>query len=161
MNKKGASGNRVANYADTRDMTNEMAAESAAASAQAEDLKTLLVDLVVKNNSDKEMMITDMDRGLVWFILPHSEMAVPLMKGEESHFRISSAAPLDENVKYVSAKANSTLEKYTIAKETDQYWYVPMSEKAKKGLRFESDKKDGFIRIDKETMEMTYLADLA
>lgn len=157
MNDKGANGNRVQRYVNQRELTDDMATESDLAKQKAEELKTLMVDLVVKNNSDKEMMITDMDMGLVWFILPHSELALPLAKGEECHYRISSAAPLDENVKYISATANSTLEKYTVEKETDQYWYVPVSDKAKKGLRFESDKKDGFIRIDKETMEMTHL----
>ena len=65
------------NFVDARENANASVAASANAKAQAEDLKTLLLDLVVRNNSQKEMLITDMDRGLVWFILPNCEVRLP------------------------------------------------------------------------------------
>lgn len=142
------------NYVNARENTNASLAASANANAQVDDLKMLLLDLVVRNNSQKEMMITDMDRGLVWFVLPNCEVRLPLLKDEECHFRISSCNPLDENVKYINAHGTNTLEKYTIGLETEMYWYVPISEKAAKGLRFISNKKEGYIKIDKETMKM-------
>ena len=154
MNNGYNKGWAMQNYVNARETTNASVASSANASAQAEDLKTLLLDLVVKNNSQKEMLITDMDRGLVWFVLPNCEVRLPLLKGEECHFRISSCNPLDENVKYVNAFGTSTLEKYTISLETDISWYVPISNKALKGLRFETDQRNGYIKIDKETMAM-------
>ncbi|MDE7455133.1 MAG: hypothetical protein K2M96_00320 [Prevotella sp.] len=144
----------VQNYVNARENKNASLAASANAYAQADDLKTLLLDLVVRNNSRKEMMITDMDRGLMWFVLPNCEVRLPLLKDEECHFRISSCNPLDENVKYINAHGTSTLEKYTIGLETEMYWYVPFSEKVAKGLRFLSSKKEDYIRIDKETMKM-------
>lgn len=144
----------IQNYVNARENKNASLAASANASAQADDLKTLLLDLVVRNNSQKEMMITDMDKGLVWFVLPNCEVRLPLLKDEECHFRISSCNPLDENVKYINAHGTSTLEKYTIGLETEMYWYIPFSEKAAKGLRFLSNKKEDYIRIDKETMRM-------
>ena len=155
MNTSRNKGWAMQNYVDARENTNTSLAASAGAKAQAEDLKTLLLDLVVRNNSPKEMLITDMDRGLVWFVLPNCEVRLPLLKDEECHFRISSCNPLDENVKYINALGTSTLEKYTIGMETALYWYVPYSEKAAKSLHFVSDKKDGYIRIDKETMNMS------
>ena len=158
MNSGRTDGYTVSNYIDARENTYASLAESEEAKAIANDLRTLLADLLIKNNSEKEMLVTDMDRGLVWFVLPHCEIALPLEKGEESHFRISSCSPLDENVKYVNATANSTLEKYTIGLETDMYWFVPLSEKAKKSLGFSTDKKDGYIRIDKETMVMVAIS---
>lgn len=154
MNNGYNKGWAMQNYVNARETTNASVAASSNASAQAEDLKTLLLDLVVKNNSQKEMLITDMDRGLVWFVLPNCEVRLPLLKGEECHFRISSCNPLDENVKYVNAFGTSTLEKYTISLETDISWYVPISNKALKGLRFETDQRNGYIKIDKETMAM-------
>lgn len=154
MNSGRTDGYTVSNYVDARELTRESLAESAGAKALANDLMTLLADLLIKNNSEKEMVVTDMDRGLVWFVLPHSEISLPLDNGEECHFRISSCAPLDENVKYVNATANSTLEKYTVGLETDMYWYVPLNEKNKKSLGFTTDWKSGYIRIDKETMVM-------
>ncbi len=106
------------------------------------------------NHSDKEMLITDMDRGLVWFILPHSEMTIPLAKGAECHFRLSSAAPLDENVKYINAFANSTLEKYTVDLETEEFWYIPFSKKTAENLRFTEPVNDGYIRVNKKDLTM-------
>ena len=147
----------IVGYVESRETAKELEAMSADASAQAEELKTLMVDLVVKNNSEKEMLITDMDRGLVWFVLPGQETALPLAKGEECHFRISSCSPLDENVKYINVSADSSLEKYNVALETDAFWYVPISEKARSSLGFESSVDEGYIKIDKETRKMTAL----
>lgn len=147
------------NYVNARENANASLSASADAKAQAEDLKTLLIDLVVRNNSTKEMLITDMDRGLVWFVLPSCEVRLPLLKDEECHFRISSCNPLDENVKYVNAIGSSTLEKYTIGLETPLFWYVPISKSVIKGLRFDTNQKDGYIKIDKESMAMSYITD--
>lgn len=157
MQSRRVSGYDVSNYINSREKAAESMATSASATAQAEELKTLMVDLVVTNNSDKEMLITDMDRGLVWFILPHNDAILPLAKGEECHFRISSCSPLDENVKYINVLGTSTLEKYTIGLETDMFWYVPISEKVMKGLRFDSSAEEGYIRINKETMAMVHI----
>lgn len=151
-------GYAVSNYIQSREQMQEAAATSMNAKEEAEALQALLVDFVVKNNSDKEMLITDMDKGLVWFVLPKNELVLPLAAGEECHFRISSCAPLDENVKYINAYADNTLEKYTIGLETDLYWYVPISDKAKEGLGFVSNLKDGYIKIDKENMKMSAIS---
>lgn len=152
MNYGHNTGWAMQNYVDARENTNASLEASANATAKAEDLKTLLLDLIVRNNSPKEMLITDMDRGLVWFILPNCEVRLPLLKDEECHFRISSCNPMDENVKYINALGTSTLEKYTIGLETDSSWYVPISNKALKGLRLDTDQQEGYIHIDKETM---------
>ena len=78
---------------------------------------------------------------------------------EECHFRISSCNPMDENVKYINALGTSTLEKYTISLETDISWYVPITPKALKSLRFETEQKNGYIRIVKETMDMSVVSE--
>ena len=159
MNQGYNKGWAMQNYVNARENTNASLAASADARAQTEDLKTLLLDLVVRNNSQKEMIITDMDRGLVWFVLPNCEVRLPLLRDEECHFRISSCNPMDENVKYINALGTSTLEKYTIGLETDVSWYVPISNKALKGLRFETEQEDGYIRIVKETMAMSVVSE--
>ena len=159
MNNGRNKGWAMENYVNARENTNASLALSADARAQADDMKTLLLDLVVRNNSQKEMLITDMDRGLVWFVLPNCEVRLPLLKDEECHFRISSCNPMDENVKYINALGTSTLEKYTIGLETDIAWYVPISSKALKSLRFETAQQDGYIRIIKETMEMSVVSE--
>lgn len=126
----------------------------------AENLKTLVAELVVKNNSAKEMLISDIDRGLVWFVLPDCEVRLSIAKDEDCHFRISSCNPLDENVKYINVCGTNTLEKYAVALETDLSWYIPLSRKTVKRLNFETDKKfGGYIKIDKETMRMSYISD--
>ena len=50
-------------------------------------------------------------------------------------------------------------DKYTIGIETDISWYVPISKKALKGLRFGTEQKNGYIKIDKETMAMTAISE--
>lgn len=159
MNNGYNKGWAMQNYVNARENTNASLAASADAKAQAEELKTLLLDLVVRNNSSKEMLVTDMDRGLVWFVLPNCEVRLPLLKDEECHFRISSCNPLDENVKYINALGTSTLEKYTVGLETDVSWFVPISNKVLKSLRFETDQQDGYIKIDKETMAMSVVSE--
>lgn len=159
MNSGYNKGWAMQNYVDARENTNASLAASADAKAQAEDLETLLIDLIVRNNSQKEMLITDMDRGLVWFVLPNCEVRLPLLKDEECHFRISSCNPLNENVKYIKALGTSTLKKHTVGLETDISWYVPISNKALKELRFETDQRNGYIKIDKETMAMSVVSE--
>jgi hypothetical protein len=159
MNRGYNKGWAMQNYVYSRENTKASLAASADAQAQAEELKTLLLDLVIRNNSQKEMLITDMDRGLIWFVLPNCEVRLPLLKDEECHFRISSCNPLDENVKYVNALGTSTLEKYSLGLETELLWYVPISKNAIKGLRFDTDQKDGYIKINKETMAMSFVSD--
>lgn len=159
MNNSRDKGWAMQNYVNARESTNASLAASADAIAQAEDLKTLLIDLVVRNNSQKEVLITDMDRGLVWFVLPNCEVRLPLLQNEECHFRISSCNPLDENVKYVNAIGVSSLEKYTIGLNTDTSWYIPVSNKALKSLKYETDQRNGYIKIDKETMEKSSVSD--
>lgn len=157
MNSRPVDGFMVSNYVNAHELTGASLDYSASALAQAEDLKMLYVDLLVKNDSEKELLITDMDKGLVWFVMPHNEMALHLSKGEEGHFRVAPCSALDENVKYINAVATSTMEKYTIGLETDLFWYIPMTEKAVQTLQFPTYVKDGYIRVDKETMRMKAL----
>jgi hypothetical protein len=157
MNSRPVDGFMVSNYVNAHELTGASLDYSASALAQAEDLKMLYVDLLVKNDSEKELLITDMDKGLVWFVMPHNEMALHLSKGEEGHFRVAPCSALDENVKYINAVATSTMEKYTIGLETDLFWYIPMTEKAVQALQFPTYVKDGYIRVDKETMRMKAL----
>lgn len=159
MNSGYNKGWAMQNYVYARENTNASLAASADATAQAAELRSLLLDLVVRNNSPKEMLITDMDRGLMWFVLPGCEVRLPLLKDEECHFRISSCNPLDENVKYINAFGTSTLEKYTVGLETDISWYVPINNKVLKGLRFETDQRNGYVKIDKNTMAMSVVSE--
>lgn len=159
MNEGYDKGWAMKNYVDARENIDASVAASGDARAVAEDLKTLMLDLVVRNNSQKEMIITDMDRGRIWFILPNCEVRLPLLKDEECHFRVSSCNPMDENVKYINALGTSTLEKNNIELETDISWYVPLSPKVLKKLRFETEQKTGYIRIVKETMAMSVVSE--
>ncbi len=159
MNKWDKKGWAVFEYTFAREMSDATYAMAAESRAQAEDLKTLLINLEIRNNSAKEMIIADMDRGLTWFVLPSCVVHLPLLKDEECHLRISSCNPMDENVKYINALGSSTLEKYTIELETDVAWYVPISNKALKNLGYTTYKQEGYIKIDKETMKMSIVSE--
>ena len=155
---RGESRGYIAGVIEGQYASGGLAAASADAYAQARELKTLMVDLIVTNHSDKEIQITDMDQGLVWYVMPQKDIALPLLKGEECHFRISPAAHPDENVKYVNVLTDSYLEKYTIALETDRYWYVPISDRAKQGLGFDCPMEEGYIKVNKESLRMNAIA---
>lgn len=61
---------------------------------------------------------------------------------------------MTENVKYINVSANSYVEKYTVALETDGYWYIPISERVKRMLGFDSPMEEGYIKVDKESLRM-------
>lgn len=147
-------GEAVQNYLNARDNTYASISAYSDATKQADGLTTLLLDLVVKNDSRKEMLITDMDRGFVWFVLPNCEARISLLRGEDCHFRISSCNPLDENVKYINVRGTNTLKKYTVALETDNYWYLPVSKKFAKDFYTSIDEDNGYFQINKETMNV-------
>ena len=99
-----------------------MIADIYSANAKAE--QTLGIDMWIDNTTDSELMVCDMERGLVWWILPRQSMQLKLNNPEASRLRISDAQ--NRAVRYVSALAGSKVTKYEIDLETDEYWYSPV-----------------------------------
>ena len=83
--------------------------------------QVLGIDLWIDNNSEGELMVCDMERGLTWWILPGQSMKFKLNNPEAARLRISDNK--SNFVRYVMAMAGSKLKKWDIDLETDDYWY--------------------------------------
>lgn len=155
-----ANGNDVINYVNSREITNQSLDMSADASAKAEELMDLMIDLMVRNNSDKEILVNDMTTGQNWFVLPKSFTYISIRKDENVSLRVSPVAHLDENVRYFHIASTSQVKKYELSHETDTHWYIPNQHSARKNFHCQNDgAKDGYIRIDKETMQGTIITE--
>lgn len=143
----------VINYVDSRETTKQSLNMSADATAKAEELMDLMIDLVVRNNSDKEILVNDMTTGQNWFVLPQSFTYISIRKDENVSLRISPVAHLDENVRYFHIVSTSQVKKYELSHETDTHWYIPNQYSARKNFHCQDGAKEGYIRIDKETMQ--------
>ena len=93
-------------------------------SANAKAEQTLGIDMWIDNTTDSELMVCDMERGLVWWILPRQSMQLKLNNPEASRLRISDAQ--SRVVRYVSALAGSKVTKWEVAWENDNFWIVPV-----------------------------------
>lgn len=152
-------GYEVTNYVKSQNNAQTTMAAAKNAIEQVEELKTLFVDLWIENKTDKEMMISDTDKGLVWFVLPHSVKWLPVQNNVECHFRMSYSSSLDENVKYVRVMVANSLEKYDLSLETDSFFYVRINEFNKTNLRYKPDIDKGYIQIDKMTNQKTTITE--
>ena len=78
----------------------------------------------IDNNTSDELMVTDMERGLVWFILPHQSLRLKINNPEASRLRISN--PKCDFVRYASIIAGSSVTKWGVSYEDDECWVVPI-----------------------------------
>ena len=159
MNSRHVSGNTVANYVTARENTNAAISMSADAENQAELIKNLLVDMIITNNTEKELLINDMDRGLCWFILPHTTRAIPLENDEVCNLRISPSSELDKDVTYINSLTSCRVDKYSTSLETESFWFVPHTNIVRDRFNCTFKKMGGYVRIDKNTSETSYLTD--
>lgn len=90
--------------------------------AKAEE--KLKVGLWIENTSEKEIMVNDMERGLVWFIQPMNSFYVRMNNPDATSLRISDIHNIDIN--FVMATAGSTVTKHEIVWEDEYCWIVPI-----------------------------------
>ncbi len=145
-------GYNVRNYIESRDNMNQSIYLAESANAAAESLMELMVDVLIRNNSEKEILINDMERGLTWFVMPKGDVIIPAQKDESMNLRISSVNPLDEKIRYAHFLSTSKMRKYDLKHETDSFWYVNNNLSARKTFHCTDDNNEGYLKIDKETM---------
>lgn len=90
----------------------------------AKEEQRLEINLWIDNTTDGELMISDMERGFTWWVLPRQSICMKLNNPEASRLRISN--PQSSNVRYVTALVGSKVTKYEIELETEEYWYSPV-----------------------------------
>ena len=82
--------------------------------------QTLLIDTWIENTSEDELMINDMERGLVWFVRPSEYLHLQLNNPDVANLRISDVH--HNNIRYALVAAGSLVEKKEIEWEDDTCW---------------------------------------
>ena len=90
--------------------------------ANAKEEQKLKIEMWIENTTDKELMVNDMERGLIWFIRPRQSMTIYMNNPEAAQLRISDLG--SNTVRYVSALAGSMVKKWEIGMEDDDFWIV-------------------------------------
>lgn len=147
-------GPNIQNYIESRQTMQSSIALAESAGEAAENLTELMIDLIISNNSDKEIVACDMQRGLTWFVQPHGETIISIQKDEELCLRTSSINPLDQDVRYIYASPTNKLKKYEISLETDNYWYLPNINSNRRAFHCKERKTGGILKVSKETMSV-------
>lgn len=83
--------------------------------------QVLSIEVQFENLSDHEMMLHDMERGLVWFVRPGKSFVIQLHNPDVLQLRISEAKDVTSNVYYASLAAGNSVEKVEVSYETDSY----------------------------------------
>ena len=124
-------------------------------------------EFMIQNTTDHELMITDINRGLFWFIPAHFFLLIDMGNlPQVAYFRISSSDNNKYNdVKYLALGTGAFSMKYTIAYENDDYWIFILNEEYTvsgighdfTGLLGLKDKglRTHYIKCDKVTFEQT------
>ena len=94
-------------------------AEMYTKNAQAEQV--LKIEVQFENLSDREMMLHDMERGLVWFVRPGKDFVMQLHNPDALLLRISDAKDITSNVYYASLAGGNSVEKVDVTYENDEY----------------------------------------
>ena len=83
--------------------------------------QVLSIEVQFENLSDNEMMLHDMERGLVWFVRPGNSFVIKLHNPDVLQLRISDAKDVTSNVHYARLAAGNSVEKVEVSYETDSY----------------------------------------
>lgn len=82
--------------------------------------QNLLIDTWIENTSGEELMINDMERGLVWFIRPSEYLHLQLNNPDVANLRISDVH--HNNIRYALVAVGSLVEKKEIEWEDNKCW---------------------------------------
>lgn len=126
-------------------------AEFYRSNANAEE--TLKIDFWIDNTSGAELLVNDMERGLVWYVQPSQSLHIKMNNPDVSNLRISDVH--NNNVKFVVAMAGSKTRKWKIDFETDEYWFSPIY---KPGEPHIPSSLMHYIRISKKDYEYTEIS---
>lgn len=96
-------------------------------------------EYMIENAGNQEIVVNDLNRGLVWYIQPQSYLLLNMGKLPQACLlRIANTDPMQPAVKYVTIGSASYMMKFTIAYEDDDCWIFLLNEA--------SDDED--IRVD-------------
>jgi hypothetical protein len=94
----------------------------------AESEQVFEVEIWVENNSDKELIVNEMIRGLVWYVQPHQSIQFEVGNPELASLRVSD---IDNNmIEFVTVGAGSSVRKEYISYEDDECWIADIYRKS-------------------------------
>ena len=114
---------------------------------EASEEERLSIDYFIDNLSNNELMVSDLERGLTWYILPHSSLQFNLNNPGIEHLRISNIN--QTNIQYADILAANTTKKETIEWEDDECWIRKVS----KFIKDEKYVEYTYYYISKTTFE--------
>lgn len=82
----------------------------------------LTIEYFIDNLSEEELMVSDLERGLTWYILPHTSMQFNQSNPGIEHLRISDIH--QTNIQYADIIAANNANKEDIEWEDDECWIV-------------------------------------
>ena len=92
----------------------------------AEATQILGVEAAIDNTSSEEIIVSDMERGLTWYLKPHTSLYLPMLNPQLLELRVSDL--FHKSVKYVTIGAGSTSKKIDIEWEDEEYWAFPLTD---------------------------------
>ena len=88
-------------------------------------------EYMIENTGTQEIVVNDLNRGLVWYIPPQSYLLLNMGKLPQACLlRIANTDPIQPAVKYVTIGSASYTMKFTIAYENEDYWIFLLNEEA-------------------------------
>lgn len=88
----------------------------------ADILQKLPVNIIVCNNTDREITVNDLVRGLFWYVRPYYTLTLSVGNPEINNLRIAYADTNEPRPCYVEIEAANVLERVDLLYEDEQYW---------------------------------------
>lgn len=102
--------------------------------------QNLMIDMWIANTSEEEIMINEIERGLIWYVRPSQNLHLQLNNPDAANLRISDIH--NNNVRYAVVTAGSMVRKRAYEWEDDECWISAVMN--------EYQLLDKYVRISKE-----------
>lgn len=113
--------------------------------------QVLSVNFVIENLTDDELMVSDTERGLTWYILPHEYLSLNANNPDVAFLRVAKVIECGRNVSRVTLCAGSSVRKWNTSYEDEECWIK--SEIEEYPGRYGEGGKLRYIYKNKETFE--------
>ena len=114
--------------------------------------QNLLIDIWIANTSEEEIMINDIERGLIWYVRPSQNLHLQLNNPDVANLRVSDIN--NKNVRYAMIAAGSTVMKRAIEWEDNECWISAIM----KNIGYEYQVLDKYVRISKDDYTETEMS---
>lgn len=115
-------------------------------------------EYMIENTCDKEIVVNDLNRGLVWYIPPQSYLLLNMGKLPQACLlRIANTDPLHPAIKYVTIGSASFSLKFTIAYEDEDCWIFLLNEESQDDNDDEIPDFSRLMGVSNNTLRVRYI----